>query len=47
MLTDVAKYFSSRKISHEIVLVNDGSKDATSEAGLRESKRLGLNLLVV
>ena len=47
MLADVAAYFKSKSIKHEIIVVNDGSKDSTSEVALKEATKLGLNLVAV
>lgn len=47
MLADVAAYFIPKKISHEIIVANDGSKDKTTEVALKEGSKLGLNLVVV
>ena len=34
MLKDVAAFFHAHNTSHEIIVVNDGSKDRTSEVAL-------------
>lgn len=34
MLADVAKYFKRKHIDHEIIVVNDGSKDQTTKVAL-------------
>jgi len=47
MLKDVADYLLPNKISHEIIVVNDGSKDSTSGVALKEAQKLKLNLVVV
>ena len=47
MLKDVADYLLPHKIAHEIIVVNDGSKDSTSEVALKEAEKLKLNLVVV
>ena len=47
MLADVALYIKNRKISHEIIVTNDGSKDQTTSVALKEADKLGLSLVVV
>ena len=47
MLKDVAALFKSQKTKHEIIVVNDGSKDKTSEVALEQAEKLDLNLVVV
>ena len=40
MLKDVAAFFKSQKTKHEIIVVNDGSKDRTSEVALEQAEKL-------
>lgn len=47
MLADVAKYFKNKNIKHEIIVVNDGSKDQTTKVALQQAEKLDLNLVVV
>ena len=47
MLKDVAALFKSQKTKHEIIVVNDGSKDRTSEVALEQAEKLDLSLVVV
>ena len=47
MLADVEKFLKPRKIKHEIIVSNDGSKDQTTTVALKEADKLGLNLVVI
>jgi dolichyl-phosphate beta-glucosyltransferase len=47
MLDDTAKYLKQINKKYEIIIVNDGSKDNTTQAALNKAKELSLNLVVV
>ena len=47
MLSDVAALFKKNKTTHEIIVVNDGSKDRTSSVALEQAKKLDLQLVAV
>lgn len=42
MLADVAAFVKPKKINHEIIIANDGSKDKTTEAALAQAKKLDI-----
>lgn len=47
MLEDTAKHLATMGITYEIIIANDGSKDATTDVALRMADKLGLNLVVL
>ena len=47
MLKQTAQYLKPNKYDYEIIVVNDGSADSTTEVALRVSTELGLNTVVV
>jgi dolichyl-phosphate beta-glucosyltransferase len=47
MLADVATFIQPRGTPHEIIVVNDGSQDSTTQVALEQAGKLRLNLVVV
>lgn len=47
MLEDTAEFLKNNKYTHEIIIVNDGSADSTTEVALTTSKQLGINTIVI
>lgn len=47
MLDQTIGYLSQKKIKYEIIVVNDGSKDKTSEVAIKKGKAESANLYVV
>lgn len=47
MLEETVTHLRKIDISYEIIVVNDGSKDKTTQAALSKAKELDTNLVVV
>jgi dolichyl-phosphate beta-glucosyltransferase len=47
MLEETAEYLKQHKYAYEIIIVNDGSKDDTTNVALETSKRLKINTIVI
>ena len=43
MLDECLEYLDGRKTSFEVIIVDDGSKDKTTEIGLKYTKKFGSN----
>ena len=47
MLQETANYLKQQKYTHEILVVDDGSKDETAQVALKKGKEYGANVAVV